>query len=309
MSTRVSTIGNYSAVLANLMAAQQRQIAAGDKVGTQKNGQDLKDYARDAELITAMRSIRTRVEGYQETNGLIADRLATQDAALSQVAGAAAEARQVIAEALASGRADTLVEDIQAQMRNAVEGMNARYGGKYVFAGGQVDTRPVTATSLADLTAGPPIASFFKNDGFKAQARIDDSTTVTTGVLASDVGTNMMTAFQTFQSFEQGGSGPFTGALTAAQRTFLENQLATWDGVRADVTTIAGRNGLTQRRVDAVKGDLAARNHAISGMMGEIIDADMPLAATQLEAAQLSVQAAAQVFVSLQNASLLNVLK
>ena len=309
MSTRISTIGSYSAVLANLMAAQQRQMDAGDKVATQKNGQDLKDYARDAELITAMRSIRTRVENYQDTNGLIADRLATQDTALNQVADAAGGTRQIIAEALASGRVDTLVEDIQAQMRNAVEGMNARYGGKFVFSGGQVDTRPVTATSLADLTAGPPIASFFKNDGFKTQARIDDSTTVTTGVLASDIGANMLTAFQTFQTFEQGGSGPFAGAMTAAQRTFLEGQLATWDGIRADVTNIAGRNGLTQRRVDGVKADLVARNNQLAGMMGEITDADMALAATQLQAAQLSVQAAAQVFISLQNSSLLNVLK
>ena len=309
MSTRISTIGSYSAVLANLMAAQQRQMDAGDKVATQKNGQDLKDYARDAELITAMRSIRTRVENYQDTNGLIADRLATQDTALNQVADAAGGTRQIIAEALASGRVDTLVEDIQAQMRNAVEGMNARYGGKFVFSGGQVDTRPVTATSLADLTAGPPIASFFKNDGFKTQARIDDSTTVTTGGLASDIGANMLTAFQTFQTFEQGGSGPFAGAMTAAQRTFLEGQLATWDGIRADVTNIAGRNGLTQRRVDGVKADLVARNNQLAGMMGEITDADMALAATQLQAAQLSVQAAAQVFISLQNSSLLNVLK
>jgi flagellar hook-associated protein 3 FlgL len=309
MTTRVSTVGNYSAILANLMAAQQRQIEAGDRVSTRKNGNDLKDYAKNAEMLTAMRSIQTRLQVYQEQNSLIADKLTTQDASLNQVADSAAAARQAIADTLASGRADTLMEDMQAQLRNSVEGMNGRYGGKYLFAGGQIDTKPVTATSLADLTAGPPIASFFQNDQFKAQAKIDESTTVTTGVLASDLGTDLLGAFQSIQAFEQGGSGPFTGALTPAQRTFLEGELANWDSIRKDLTDVTARNGLVQRRVDSVKGDLVTRHDTITGMMGGITDADMAKAATDLEAAQLSVQAAAQVFMSLQSSSLLNLLK
>jgi len=309
MVTRVSTPGNYSAILANLLAAQQRQMQAGDKVSTQKNGSDLKDYARDAEMLTAMRAVRTRIEVYQEQNTFISERLSTQDTALTRVADAAQETRQAISEALASGRVDTLMEDLEAQFRNAVEGMNVRYGGKYLFAGGQVDTRPVTATTLADLTSGPPIASFFQNDDFLTSAKVDEATSVSMGVLADDLGTAMMVAFQNIQAFHEGGSGPFSGAMTAAQRTFLENQLATWDGIREDVTNVAARNGMIQKRVETVADDLQTRHNAISGMIGDITDADMAEAAAQLQQAQLSVQAAAHVFSSLQESSLLNILK
>ncbi|MGA0607599.1 flagellin [Phenylobacterium sp. VNQ135] len=309
MVTRVSTPGNYSAVLANLLAAQQRQMSAGEKVATQKNGSDLKDYARDAEMLTAMRSLKTRIETYQDQNTFISERLATQDTALNQVADAALDARQAIADALASGRVDTLMEDLQAQFRNAVEGMNARYGGKYVFAGGQVDTRPVTATALADLTSGPPIASWFKNDQFVTNAKVDEATSVQVGLLADDLGTGLLTAFQTIQAFHQGGSGPFTGAMTAAQRTFLEGQLATWDGIREDLTNTTARNGLMQKRVESVRDDLETRGNQLAGMMGDITDADMPEAVAQLEQAQIAVQAAAHVFTALQESSLLNVLK
>ena len=58
MVTRVTTPGNYSAVLTNLLAAQQRQQDAGNKVATQRNGDNLKDYARKSELLTAMRDLR-----------------------------------------------------------------------------------------------------------------------------------------------------------------------------------------------------------------------------------------------------------
>ena len=309
MVTRVTTPGNYASVITNLLAAQQRQLEAGTKVATQRNGQNLKDYAQSSELITAMRSVQTRLGVYQEQNKLLADKLQTQDTALLRVADAAQSVRQVFAEALASGRVDTLVEDVEAQLRAAAEALNARYGGKYLFAGGQVDTRPVTVTSLADLTAGPPIASFFLNDQFKVTAKLDEATTITTGFLADDIGAALMTAFQAFQAFNEGPDGPFAGALTPAQQTFLEGQLASWDTIRSDVTNLAARNGTNQKRLDTIAADLVSRQNTLAGMLGKITDADMAQAASDLQQAQLSVQSAAYVFQALQQSSLLNVLK
>src|SRR3954468_14230955 len=111
MVTRVSTGGNYNAVLANLMAAQARQNEAGDQVATQKQGTDLKDYARHAEMLTSMRSTQTRLDVYTEQNKMIGDKLATQDMALNQIGDAIKAGRQAIADALASGHADTLMQD------------------------------------------------------------------------------------------------------------------------------------------------------------------------------------------------------
>lgn len=309
MVSRVTTPGNYSAVLANLLAAQQRQQEAGNRVATQKNGQDLKDYAKSSELMTAMRTVQTRISAFQDQNSLLRDKLSTQDTGLVRVADTAQSVRQIFSEAIASGRVDTLVEDVQAQLRNAVEAMNGRYGGKYIFAGGQVDTRPVTATSLAQLTAGPPISSFFLNDQFQVTAKLDEATTVNTGFLADEIGTAMMTAFQSFQAFQEGASGPFVGQMTDAQRIFLESQLDDWDAVRTDVTNLAAQNGTNQKRLDTVAEDLQSRQNALAGMLGDITDADMAQAAADLQTAQLSVQSAAYVFQALKESSLLNILR
>lgn len=309
MVSRVTTSGNYSAILGNLMAAQERQLQAGNKVATQRNGQDLKDYAKSSELLTAMRTVQTRLQAFQDQSKLLTDKLQTQDTGLVRVKDAAAAMRQIFSDAIASGRVDTLVEDVQAQLGNAVEGMNARYGGKYLFAGGQVDTRPVTVVSLSELTAGPPISSFFQNDQFRVTAKLDEATTVTTGLLANTIGTNMLTAFRDFQAFNEGANGPFAGAMTDAQRTFLEGQLQIWDNVRSDVTNIAAYNGTNQKRLETVGDDLESRQNALAGMLGEITDADMAQAAAELQTAQLSVQSAAFVFQALKDSSLLNVLR
>jgi flagellar hook-associated protein 3 FlgL len=309
MFTRVTTPGNYASVLANLLSAQQRQMDAGNRVATQRNGSNLKEYAPNAELLAAMRTVETRLGAFQEQGKLLTDKLATQNTALVRVADAAQSIRQAFTDALASGRVDTLVEDVEAQLRNAVEAMNGRYGGKYLFAGGQVDTRPVNLTTLSDLNPPAVVADFFDNDQFRVKAKLDEATTITTGFLAEELGTDMLNALQAFQTFNIGGSGPFEGAMTDAQKTFLEGQLASWDAVRQNVTLKAAQNGTNQKRLETVGEDLTSRQNALAEMIGGITDADMAQAAADLQTAQLAVQSAAYVFQSLRDSSLLNILR
>jgi Flagellin and related hook-associated proteins len=308
---RVTTVGNYNLVLSNIMQAQRAQIAAGDKVSTQRNGSNLKEFARDAEILTAMRSVNTRLNGYLEQNKMIADKLTTQDFALTQLGDAAAAAKQAIEEAIATGRTDTLMQEMEAQFRIGVAAMNSQYSGKYLFAGGKIDTKPVTADDLTDLTdpLNPAVSDFFQNDSFVTEHKVDDATTVKTGLLANNLGTDMLEAFKAMQAFHEGADGPFTGTLTDDQRAFLESQLAVWDSVASDVIDVTARNGMMQARVDDVKTDLTSRQNSLKGMIGDIVDADMPRATVELEKATLALEASSQVFITLRDSSLLNVLK
>lgn len=308
-TTRVSTAGNYSTILQNLMAAQQKQLQAGNQVSTQKVGSDLKDYAKNAETLTAMQSTQSRLQVYLQQNAYIADKLSTQDLALNQVGDAAQAARQAIADALASGDGSSLMQTLNVQFSNAVQGMNTQSDGKYLFAGGQITTQPVSATTMSDLTApATTIGGFFRNDTYKAQAKVDDGVTYTTGVLASDVGTGLLTAFKSVQAFQESGAGPFTGQLTPAQITFLEGQLSAFDSARQGVTSVTAQNGQTQAQVATVKTAVTARSDTLAGMISGVTDVNMADAVSRLSQAQTAVQAAAQVFATLQQTSLVNLL-
>src|SRR5436305_1857878 len=140
MVNRISTAGNYGAVLADLMAAEARQVDAGNRVSTQKNGSDLKGYAQKAETLTAMQTVQSRLKTYQAQNDQIASRLTTQDQALSSVASAGTAVRQAIEDALASNNAGTLMQELAGQFQTAIQSMNAQYDGKYLFGGGQINT-------------------------------------------------------------------------------------------------------------------------------------------------------------------------
>jgi len=307
---RISSASSYSAILANIQSAQQRQVEAGNQVSSGKIGTNLKDYASKAEVLTAMQTVDARLTTYTDQNKVIASKLQIQDLSLNKVADAADATRQAIANALANDNATTLMQDLQAQFSNAVGGLNAEYDGKYLFAGGQVSTPPVSATQLSDLTLAPGIiANQFHNDTYVAQAKLDDSTTVNTGMLADQLGTNMLTAFQSLEAFHQGANGPFSGQLTAAQRTFLEGQLATWTTVHSDLTTATALNGNNQARVDSVQKNIDSQQLNIKTILSDNTDVNLAEASTRLNLAQQSLQASAQAFRTLQDSSLLNYLK
>jgi len=257
-----------------------------------------------------MQSIDARLTAYTDQNKAVANKLQIQDLALNRVADAADATRQAIANALANDSAMTLMQDLQAQFGNAIGGLNADYDGKYLFAGGQVNTKPVSATQLSDLTLPPAvIANQFHNDTYIAQAKLDDSTTVNTGMLADQLGTNMMTAYQSLETFHQGANGPFNTTLTPAQRTFLEGQLATWTSVHTALTAATAQNGNNQARVESVQKTLESHQVSIKIILSDTTDVNLAEASTRLNLAQQSLQAAAEAFRTLQNSSLLNYLK
>ncbi len=309
MVDRISTAGSYSAILANLMAAENRQTDAENRASSQKNGDDLRAYANQAETLTAMQAVDARITNYQTQNSQIAAKLTTQDQGLNAIADSANGVRQAIANALASGNGDSLMQIVQGQFQSAVSGLNTQYDGKYVFAGGQINTPPFSAKQLSTLTSGPPIASFFQNDNLQVQAKLDDTTTVATGQLASNLATPMMNEFQALQAFDQGASGPLSGQLTAAQTAFLTTQMQNWAGIATNLTTQTAQNGLVQKQVDDVASGLTTQQNSLTIMMGKITDADMAKAATDLSTAQISVQASAKVLQTLQSSSLLSLLR
>lgn len=306
--TRVSTVQNYNVMTSNLMRAQIRQSDVGAQVSSQKVATDLKGYAKNAEMLTAMRGTQTKIAGLIDQNKLVNNRLEMQDSGIGRVADSTKSAREAVANALAAGKATTLMQQLQAAFGDVVQGMNTKANGLYVFSGAQTDVATTSATSMADLTLAPSTASLFHNDQYITTNRVDEQTNAKTGVLGDALGTGVFDAFKQVQAYVD-ANGPFTGNLTDTQVTFLKGLLPTFDAAYSSVVDIQGKNGVTQKRFESAQTDLQNQADTLTGMVGGIVDADMAEAVTRLESAKLAVQASAQVFSSLQQSSLLNVLK
>ena len=127
-------------------------------------------------------------------------------------------------------------------------------------------------------------------------------------MLGDALATKAFDAFKQVQAYVE-ANGPFGSPMTSGQNDFLLSMVVIFKDAHADTINTQGKNGLVQQRFDKAQVELKDQADTLTGMVGGIVDVDMAEAVTQLEAAQLAVQAAAQVFASLQSSSLLNVLK
>ena len=304
---RVSTASTYSAMLANLTQAQVRQNAAAEQVASEKNASDLKGYARNAEVLTAMRGVQVKVAGFLEQTSQIGGRLDMQEVAMTRMSDSVGSARTAIADAMASDNAGTLMQALGGFFDDTVAALNTRHDGRYLFAGGKTDTLPVTATSLSDIGNPATVAAQFKNDNLTISNRLDENTVMDTGFLASKLGSAAFDAFKSVQDYVT-TNGAFSSPLTEAQKTFLTQKLTEFDAASKGLTDATASNGLMQSRLESAVTDLKGRDTALDVMVGDVTNVNKAEVISKLEQAQLSVAAAAQVFQTLQGSSLLAIL-
>lgn len=306
--TRVATNASFQSALLDLQRAQLRQQDAQNRISTQKIATDLTGFGRGSETLTALKATEARISGFITTGETVAARLDTQALAFDQMIGSIDGARSAVAEALAAGRFDGLMLELQGWFQSAQGALNFKHQGTYLFGGARSDQAPVEAGTLAELAAEPTIDDVFDNDQLRATSRLDETTTVTTGFLASDLGGPLMEVFRSLQAYDTGAGGPISGQFDDAGKAFLQNILTQFDAARVGVVEAAARNGSLQNRVESVLTGHKAQQTQLTQLIGNRTDADMAQAVTDLNLSQVAIQAAAQVINQLRDVSLLNLL-
>jgi len=307
--TRVATFGNYQSALLDLMKAQTRATEAQERVSTQKNATDLTGFGRQSETLTALKGAQSRIKGFIETGEAVAARLTTQDLALTQISDGIAGLREAVGSVLATDSAGSLMLEMEGHFQSIRGGLNMRHHGGYLFSGAKVNTPPVEVANLTELAAAPTVASVFGNDTLKTVSRVAEGTTLETGFLADEVGTEVMSILRDIQAYHTGPSGPLTGKVTEAQKAFLTTQLSRLEQAANGVIDKTARTGSMHNQVEDITVGHKAQLTSLDELVSKRTDADMARAVTDLELSQIAIQASAQVISQLRQASLLNYLR
>ncbi|KQY87929.1 MULTISPECIES: flagellin [unclassified Brevundimonas] len=307
--TRVATYGNYQSALLNLMNTQTRSAEAQERVSTQKNATDLTGFGRQSETLTALKGAQSRIQGFIDTAEAVTSRLTTQDLAMNQINDGISGLREAIGSALSTDSAGSLMLEMEGQFQSIRGGLNMRHQGGYLFAGASTTTAPLDVTNLTELAAAPGVASVFRNDALKTVSRVADGTTLETGFLADELGTDVLGILRDVQIFHAtAGQGPLTGKLTEAQKTFLTTQLSRLEQAGSAVIDKVAKTGSLAKQVESISAGHTAQKNALDELVSSRTDADMAKAVTDLQLSQIAIQASAQVISQLRQVSLLNYL-
>jgi flagellar hook-associated protein 3 FlgL len=307
--TRVATFGNYQSALLDLMRAQTRASDAQERVSTQKNATDLTGFGRQAETLTALKGSQSRIQSFIDTGAAVSARLTTQDLAMNQINDAINGVRTAIGGAVSTDFAGALMLELEGQFQSVRGGLNIRHHGGYLFAGASTSTAPVEAANLSELLAAPSVSSLFKNDTLKTASRVAEGTTLETGFLADELGTEILTILRDIQNYSSTpGSGPLTGRLNESQKAFLSAQLTRLEQASVGVVDKVAKTGSLAKQVESITTGHEAQKGALDELIAGRTDADLAEAITDLELSQVAIQASAQVISQLRQVSLLNYL-
>lgn len=306
---RVATFGNYQSALLDLMKAQTRAADAQERVSTQKNATDLTGFGRQSETLTALKGAQSRIQGFIDTSKAVSARLTTQDLALTQINDGIAGLREAVGSVLATESAGALMLELEGRFQSIRGGLTMRHHGGYLFSGASTATSPVTVTNLAELSAAPDVASVFANDTLKTASRVAEGTTLETGFLANEVGSEVFEILRDIQAYHAGVNGPLTGKVTEAQKTFLTAQLSRLEQAATAVIDKTAKTGSMANQVESVTRGHEAQRASLDELVSNRTDADMAVAITDLQLSQIAIQASAQVISQLRQVSLLNYLR
>lgn len=306
---RVSTAFAFQSGASDFMRAQTKLVEANGQSSSGKRATDLKGFGRQSESLIAAKTVQARASGFVEMHKMLSGRLEAQDLALGRVSDAAEQSRQLVLSALSSGRAESLVPNLNSMFGQAVDALNWKHEGRYLFAGSQVSVEPVAIDNLADLTAAPATSAAFKNDQTRVQSRLNETTSLTTGFLASDVGTELFDVLKSIQAYHEGPNGPLSGELTPAQSAFLEGKLAAFGTAHERLLDRGAENGLNQQRVEDATEAQSRRVTSLTGFIADVSEIDFAEATVRVQQAQLALQASAAAINSLKDSSLLNYLR
>jgi flagellar hook-associated protein 3 FlgL len=303
----ISTSANWNNALLYLDQAESAQNTDELQVSSGEVSQTLGGYGETAQSITSMEATQTQLQGFISSGNAVTNNLTAQATALTQVANGGSGALSAVDQAISSGSGQGLMQTLQTEYQQVVGGLNSQNNGVYIFGGGSTQA-PVSATTLTSLSALASPSAAFQNGQFVSSAQIDQTTTIQTGMLASDVGTSLLTVFQNIAAYDAGPNGPLSGTLTTAQTDFLESQVTALTNANTTVTDYQAQNGEAQKTVTNTITDQQNQATTLQNLIGDSTDVNMATALSNLSQAQTAVSASAQVLASLQSDSLLKYL-
>ena len=308
---RVATSQQSSYYLSQIQTAGARLDQTNKQIASGVLADTYAGFGDKAQVLQATISADARNANYATATTLAATQADMQDTQLTALSDLAAKLKKAVSDTVANNDARSLMPQVESIFSQAVAILNGKdANGDYIYAGGRTDTAPVSVTTLSDLVALPAVANAFTNGDSKKAVQVADGQSISFGITASDIATDLMQQLKDIAAFDAGVNGNFDGTdnLTGAQNIFLSARIAQVDAAAQGLTAITARNGGVYNQLQNALGQQDTMKVLYGGFIEKVQTTDLAEAATQLSLNQTALQAALQVTATLNQLSLLNYL-
>lgn len=301
--TRVATIPIQRNLSEAIQLNQQKLAKSQIQIATGKKVNDYAGLGTESVRTLSARTLIERHEAHADVAKRVSTTLELQDANLGGIQSAVADLRQSIFTALGTGRSAGLQEMIEGAFSQFRSSLNASEGGSPLFAGSRTEAPPFKPETLAD-TVGVAPADAFGNDTIRGAARVADGLDVQYGIVASEVGTDIFSAFRTLAE-----AGTIGDIPTAAQTAALEQAIGEFQNGLKALGAVNAENGRKQAQVETLGTRAEGRTLLLKELVSGNEDADLGQVAIELAHQQTALQASYSIFAQLSKLSLASYLR
>ncbi len=319
--TRISTFQQSQILLNDMLGNQQAVNKAQRQVTTGHVAEFYKDIYQDTASLTGAKSLLSRLEQHEENNGRIQSTLFSYDQALGGMEKAGTDVKDAVMKAINSSTSLGFDAAIEGAFDTALNFLNSQNSEGYLFSGSKKETAPVNITQMSDLlTALEPPTDIFANNDLKKTVRLDENRSIEMGILADDVGLEIMTAIQRIALWQNGTipttapvpagpAGPVSTPLSTSDQAFLTGEIANLENLVKNISEIRGENGLNLKTVESTVETLAVQVDQSKVFISNIENVDAAEAITNLNQKNFALEASYNVLSQVNRLSLLNFLR
>lgn len=302
--TRISTFSQNQTLLNSLLNGQRRLFESQRQATEFKVASEFRGIADQASTLLGAKSLRSRSDSYVDVGREVERTINTYDVQLTTVVDSARDLRQTIVETLSLNERQDFTQLVEGTFSLVTSALNTNFGGRYLFSGSLTDTKSITVESLEDLVALDDVSEAFANDDLKATARISDSQDITYGLLADEVVGDLFASLKRIGEFNAGPDGPISGALTDAQRAFLDNELVQLDAAIQTAQNAQITNGLNSNRVETTRSAQSDQRDFLDVFVADIEDVNPAEAISRLERDRVALEVSYRAVANISRLSL-----
>jgi flagellar hook-associated protein 3 FlgL len=305
---RVTSNSTTQYLLSQIMRANSNLNQSQEQVASGKVSNVYSGIGDKTAALESARAAADRAKAYQSSTQLALTQTDLQDAQLTNLSGLATQLQSALQTAVGNADGTNLISTAKTIFQQASAILNATdANGNYIYAGQTSNTKPFTATDISQLNS-QPIADFFVNGSNAKTVLVGDGQTQTIGVLANNIGTDLMTALNTLYQLDT-PSGALSGGLSETQVTNLTSTaLPEATTATTSLNSATGANGDVYNSVKEAVTTQTSVSNLYDGFVSDIEDVDMSQAITKFNSNQTALQAVLQVTSKLDQLTLLNYL-
>lgn len=318
--TRVSTYQQSQTLINHMLNTQKQVTDAQRQVNTGKIADTYQGLYQEATTLSGAKSLVSLLEQHKENAGVIQTNLQSYDQMLGSLENAATDLKEAVMGAVNSSSALGLEATVEGVFESVLGVLNSKDTEGFLFAGSKKDVAPVNITNWSDLTAAlEPPTDIFTNDTLKRVVRVDENRTLETGILADELGLEIMTALQRIALWQNGTlpttapvpagpAGPVTTPLRQEDQDFLIGEIQNLENLVRGFNEARGVNGLNLKTVQDTQESLDLQIDQAEIFISNIEDVDAAEAITNLNQANFALEASYNVLSQINRVSLLNFL-